>query len=374
MSSPGSVTTLPESGAVNRKTWGVMFVPDTTATGMNPPIRHDRDVVEALPESLTTTLYAYAAGRESVSLEELLMATESPVNAARRAIEQLLAMRLLRPTVDVADHFVAVAPATAGAQVLLPAIRQLREQQSLINEACAELTALLPVYETSTLSRFEDQAFQSLTDLSAVRQTITELSARAQEEVLTSHPGGARPEAVLKESEDRTTQLLRRGVRMRTIYQHAAQFSQHTVRHVHTLVGLGAEIRTVRDAFMRLIVFDRSTAVVELRDNPQGALVVRDPSLVDFAVAAFERTWADAVAFPLAYERDRVLNASEELKLALIRLLVEGHEDKVIAKRLGISLRTYQRHLSDVMKRIGARNRFHAGYLIRELKILDVLE
>jgi hypothetical protein len=46
-----------------------------------------------------------------------------------------------------------------------------------------------------------------------------------------------------------------------------------------------------------------------------------------------------------------------------------GYDDKVVAKRLGISLRTFQRHLADIMRRIGARNRLHAGYLLRDLGI-----
>ncbi|WP_307623216.1 LuxR C-terminal-related transcriptional regulator [Streptomyces sp. V3I7] len=61
---------------------------------------------------------------------------------------------------------------------------------------------------------------------------------------------------------------------------------------------------------------------------------------------------------------------SDDLKLALLRLLVEGHEDKVISKRLGISLRTYQRHLAEIMKRIGARNRSHGGYLVHKMRLL----
>ncbi|MEV5932248.1 helix-turn-helix transcriptional regulator [Streptomyces sp. NPDC052079] len=62
---------------------------------------------------------------------------------------------------------------------------------------------------------------------------------------------------------------------------------------------------------------------------------------------------------------------SDDLKRTLLRLFVEGHEDKVIAKRLGISLRTYQRHLSEIMKRMGARNRPHAGYLVHKLRLLE---
>ncbi|NGO47306.1 helix-turn-helix transcriptional regulator [Streptomyces ureilyticus] len=156
---------------------------------------------------------------------------------------------------------------------------------------------------------------------------------------------------------------------MRTLYQYAAQFHQPTVDHASLLVEHGAEVRLVTEVFMRLIVFDGEVALIELADNPKGGLVVRDPHVLHFLVRAFEGAWAKALPFPLAYERDQVLRSSEEIKTAIVKLLSLGYDDKVVAKRLGISLRTFQRHLADIMRRIGARNRLHAGYLLRDLEI-----
>ncbi|MEV8556506.1 helix-turn-helix transcriptional regulator [Streptomyces sp. NPDC051917] len=319
------------------------------------------------------TLYAYAAGQQDVSRGELLVvAAESAAQSeVVTAIRQLMELGLLRPKGTDPDRLIAVPPATASADVLLPAIRELREKQRKFDRAYAGLAALAPVYESSALGRFDRNATQVIRDRAGVRRVITELSARCTDEVLTSQPGGARPEAALNESRDRTTRVLERGVKMRTLYHHTAQFSQPTVEFVGVLTELGAEVRTVGDAFARLLVFDGEVAVMPLRDHPTGAVVVRDPNLVDFAVASFERAWSEATPFPYSYNREHVLNISEDLKLAVIRLLVEGYEDKVIAKRLGMSLRTYQRHLSSIMRRIDARNRLHAGYLIHKLQLLE---
>ncbi|MFE9443832.1 LuxR C-terminal-related transcriptional regulator [Streptomyces sp. NPDC006602] len=280
-------------------------------------------------------------------------------------------MRLLAPKEEYDDRLVAVPPATASANVLLPAIRELHERQRVIDATCAQLTELAPLYEPQAMTGIAHDAVQPITDLSAVRQVITELSSGCHSEVLTSQPGGARPEPVLKEAMERTAGLLKRGVRMRTIYHHTAQFSQPTTKQVDLLIGLGAEVRTVSDAVTRLLVFDGEAAVIKLRGRRGGALIVRDASVVDFLVATFERAWAQAMPFPVSYNRDHVVTISEDLKLALLRLLVEGHDDKIIAKRLGISLRTYQRHLSEIMKRIGARSRPHAGYLVHKLRLLE---
>jgi DNA-binding NarL/FixJ family response regulator len=36
-----------------------------------------------------------------------------------------------------------------------------------------------------------------------------------------------------------------------------------------------------------------------------------------------------------------------------------------------MSLRTLQRHISEIMKKIGAKNRLHAGYLINQQGLVD---
>ncbi|MER7521060.1 hypothetical protein [Streptomyces sp. NPDC126499] len=39
-------------------------------------------------------------------------------------------------------------------------------------------------------------------------------------------------------------------------------------------------------------------------------------------------------------------------------------DSHVMARRMGLSLRSCQRHVSDLMRTLGARNRLHAGYLL----------
>ncbi|MEU2231124.1 helix-turn-helix transcriptional regulator [Streptomyces vietnamensis] len=320
-------------------------------------------------------LYAYAAARETVSLDELLLEAmdRMPLAEIRAAVQRLTDWRLLRPTGEEADRFIAVPPATASTHFLMPAIRELHEKQQEISRACAQLSAMIPVYESSALEATGRDPVQRLTDLTTVRQVLTELSARVRTEVLTSQPGGARPQQQLDEALNRTTPMLDRGVKMRTIYQYTAQFDQPTIRHVTFLMEHGVEVRTVGDALARMIVFDRETAFIDLADTPQGALVIRDPSLVMFVADAFERAWAQGVAFPRPEER-RLAPAPERLRWELVRLLSEGHEDTVVARRLGMSVRTVQRHLAEIMRTLGARNRFHAGYLIHQSGLHQIVD
>jgi predicted DNA-binding protein (UPF0251 family) len=143
------------------------------------------------------------------------------------------------------------------------------------------------------------------------------------------------------------------------------------VGYVEEVSKLGAEIRTVGDGFMQMLVFDATVAVLAVQGNPEAALIVREPNLLAFTIAAFERAWTAATPFPRDYRQDQVVAISDEMKSDIVRMLVEGMEDRAIARRMGISLRTCQRHVSEVMDRLGARSRLQAGYLIRERRLFE---
>jgi DNA-binding NarL/FixJ family response regulator len=76
--------------------------------------------------------------------------------------------------------------------------------------------------------------------------------------------------------------------------------------------------------------------------------------------ALFEATWERAVPLNrtesgngevLINERDR----------QLIGLLASGATDAVIARTFGLSTRTVQRDIHELMRKVGARTRFQAG-------------
>jgi DNA-binding NarL/FixJ family response regulator len=94
--------------------------------------------------------------------------------------------------------------------------------------------------------------------------------------------------------------------------------------------------------------------------------VVREPNVVSFAVAAFELMWLQADPFPVNLSRAQAIQVSDKTKEDIIRLLVRGESDKVIARRMGMTVRTCQRHIAKIMERIDARSRVHAGYLLCE--------
>jgi DNA-binding CsgD family transcriptional regulator len=90
-----------------------------------------------------------------------------------------------------------------------------------------------------------------------------------------------------------------------------------------------------------------------------GVATVWLPSAVVALAELFERVWADAAPADRQPAGDNAAPAQRERDL--LALLVAGVTDESAAYRLGISVRTVRRMVSDLMDRLGARSRFQAG-------------
>jgi hypothetical protein len=293
--------------------------------------------------------------------------TDSDVTGS---LARLLGLGLLHQEDPDCHRYAPVGPESAALLTLLPLETELRKQTELIAHARRDLESLAPVYHNSLAWRQRAKGVQVLTELQDVRNVLAERAANCQEEVLTAQPGGGRRTEVLEEAIERDEAMLGRGVRMRTLYQHSARFSLPTAAYVERITHKGGEVRTASAEFMRLIVFDRRVAVISHAGNNLGAVLIEEPSVVNFAVQAFEHVWFNADPFEVDTSRERMEVLSEDVDKALLRLLASGMDDAAIARRLGVSLRTCQRRVSRILDGLGARSRFQAGYLIHKHGLL----
>ncbi|MEU8431518.1 LuxR C-terminal-related transcriptional regulator [Streptomyces sp. NPDC029216] len=178
-------------------------------------------------------------------------------------------------------------------------------------------------------------------------------------EVLVSKHGGAFPPAALREALPRDLALLERGIRMRSLYQHATRFDQPTRTHAEHLVAAGAQIRTLPEVLPQMIIVDQALALLPARSG--GALIIREPDLLAYLLDVFERDWAAAT--PYATGPHAAQGVSQTMKQTILVMLAKGLKDDSIARRLGISLRTCRRHVSELLEALGARSRFEAGVI-----------
>jgi DNA-binding CsgD family transcriptional regulator len=185
---------------------------------------------------------------------------------------------------------------------------------------------------------------------------IDALLASARHEVLVmsthsspvSHPLGA----VRRNDHEN----LRRGVRYRIVVPDAVRTAPVLGPQLGMMSLAGADTRTVADVPTSAMVIDQSVVVLP---TEQRVALFRLPSLVTTTVELFERVWDTAVPMA-AYD----LPVSAELGMRereLLSLLSSGSTDEKAAARLGVSVRTVRRMVSDIMNRLGARSRFQAG-------------
>ncbi|WP_193317778.1 MULTISPECIES: helix-turn-helix transcriptional regulator [Streptomyces] len=146
------------------------------------------------------------------------------------------------------------------------------------------------------------------------------------------------------------------------------------VRVLHAGAGAPRE-RALPDSWrrvavppMQLLLVDRATALIQV-ESPLGqhAAQVSEPTLVGTLQSLFEGLWHRSS--PLAsLEFDG--RGGSRLARAVLRALNEGVTDEAAARELGMSVRTYRRHVAEIMARLGARSRFQAGVLAAELGLL----
>lgn len=122
---------------------------------------------------------------------------------------------------------------------------------------------------------------------------------------------------------------------------------------------LGEQIRVISELPTRLFILGDSHAVfpepLGFADEPR--VHVRQRSVVAALTWWFEALWATATPVP-AFDSGE---ARPDLRRFLLEQLVAGAQDEVIARKLGISLRTVRRRIASLMSDLGVDTRFQAG-------------
>jgi DNA-binding CsgD family transcriptional regulator len=304
-------------------------------------------------------VYAWVARHPGRSSAQVARGTGLPLETVLTAARALAEAGLLQG--DAAGWTIR-DPGIALAQASRSQREQMRHHQARLDELQATVALLrscLPVAPQGRAAR-EADLVEVIDELEDVRDALNEESARCRHEMLTCQPGGTRDPKALEEAIRRDTELLERGVTMRTLYHHTARFNGPSQAYVARASALGAQYRTAHELFGRLIVFDRATAFLPAGDGTWGAVVIRQPGIVAYLCGIFEATWTTAEPFGDA-AADGLERVAKQLDRTILRLLSAGLKDETIARRLGMSLRTLRRHIADLMLQLDAESRFQAG-------------
>ncbi|MGW5068628.1 helix-turn-helix transcriptional regulator [Streptomyces cyaneofuscatus] len=277
----------------------------------------------------------------------------------------LLGLALLHPDPHDGGRLLPVPATTALTRLLSPLAQDVFER---LASASALINALAPLQAPAAappaVADPPSSGIAVISGKSAIQSSVTEAVHGATVDILTLQPGSKRPAQVVGAAGQSVLDPLQRGVTMRHLYQHSARYNPNLKLYVEGLPQRGVQIRTLEQTMERLFIFDRTVAYIPTTLRRDVALRITHPALVRYLVHVYDVLWAGATPLgeplPTALP-DTPLTAVQQ---SIARLLTEGHVDEVVARKMGISVRTCRSHIAKLMHTLGATSRTHLGALL----------
>lgn len=308
-------------------------------------------------------LYRLLVRAVETDLSHLAALADRPVPDTEAAVRRLRDQGLVTVVDDAAPRVAAAPPDVAFAPLLL------RGHQDL-TEATLAVTELAEEHRANARRRDADQLVEVVHGAAGIRQALRTVQLSTREEMLWFCKAGHVAMASGENDEEYTG--LARGVRYRVIYEQAMLDDPDMLVNVARGVRAGEQARAAPSLPVRLAVADRSLALCPLITNREGsdeptAALVRDSNLLTALIALFDAYWSAASPLHLAGADGQVRVTARASPLGpdereLLSLLVAGVTDKAIATRLGVSLRTVQRRISELLALASAETRMQLAW------------
>ncbi|WP_328912081.1 MULTISPECIES: helix-turn-helix domain-containing protein [unclassified Streptomyces] len=318
---------------------------------------------------------------------------------AAALLDTLEAKGLVSRATGAGHRFRAAPPDLA----LGPILRNRQQELQAVQSAVAQLTE---EYHSEARRRGSNEMVETITGATSIARMFYQLQRGAREEVLAlCKPPNV---AVPPQGNDTELGVLASGVRYRAVYERSALEVPPEVYRIREFIRNGEQARVAPELPAKLVIADRSLAMLvsspvrstgsarskeatgstgangstgsvgyvgsgglfpdtsgEPSEEPT-ALLVQPGLLLDTLVGVFETLWAGAA--PLILTEDGWIDEKKPGQapplegLLLLSLLLTGLTDTAIAGQLGLSLRTVQRRIRDLMEAAGVQTRMQLAW------------
>ncbi|WP_203901656.1 hypothetical protein [Virgisporangium aliadipatigenens] len=224
--------------------------------------------------------------------------------------------------------------------------------------------------EQHTSIRISEPGLQAVVGGPAILRAFERFQRSTRTEML----GFDRPPYAAKQYDNPIQhELLSRGVVYRIVYDRRALEQPDAATKIGRLVALGEQARAALDVPCKLAVSDRRSALLSFPRPGAGgepwALQVQGDAWVEVLVALFTQVWERASPLRLAPAGDAVEDLDRwavptPMDRRVLSLLMTGLPDKAVASQLGMSLRTVQRRLRQLMDVTGSATRMQLGWYV----------
>ncbi|MFG1709971.1 hypothetical protein ACFLIM_43080 [Nonomuraea sp. M3C6] len=303
-------------------------------------------------EDHVTHVYRYAARKGAIEAIEVAAADLGiGPGDLREAVRYLVESRLLRPDEGVGERYVPVDPELAAASLVSTVEREIYRRRELIDQ----IRERIGLFEPRQGDGSARSTVEYLAGTMEVRGFLKTASDACRDEVLVLHAGG-----VVEDLSETYIALVGRGVTVRIICQHRNRADVATWMRMKRLTDAGAVIYTVSHVPRSAIVFDRSLVVLfGVADEEDNVARVHNQGIAQFFLDLFNHLWE--MATPLEGIDFGYAGVAEDLQQSIAALMAKGYTDEVVARKLGMSVRSCRRHIATMMRDLDATSRFQAG-------------
>lgn len=313
-------------------------------------------------------VYRHLVGTGPVTVDDLARTTGTDRDRVAAALDGLRDHGLVTTQGGDPPRYTAAPPDMAFSPLLLRGQEALAQAQQAVAQLAQE-------HRSNALRHDATQLVEVVTGTAGIRQAVRNIQLSAHDEMLWFCRAGH--VAMPSSDNDEEFAAMERGVRYRVIYEQALLEEPGMLDSLVLGVRAGEEARATARLPVRLAVADRTLALCPLVSGQDGstqptAALVRDSNLLTALIALFESYWTAATPLQVvgggAHRLDAASPGSpvsgEEREL--LSLLVAGVTDKAIATRLGISTRTVQRRVSDLMAMVNAQTRMQLAWQVAQ--------
>lgn len=303
-------------------------------------------------------VYRAMLDRPGYGVDELAAECCLTPSQVHDCLDELTQLMLVRASSEHPGQMRAVTPEIGLADMLAREEADLAVRQVQLAASRAAVTRL--VAERADV-RFGTQG-ERLWGMDAIQDRLEQMGRSVTAEILGVHTGSSHLPEELAAGRIANAPALARGVVIKALYLDTTRNDPHTSAYAHWLLSQGSEIRTAPVLPQRLVIIDRTQALVPIdpTDTRKGALYVTEPGLLAALVGLFEQAWATAVPLGALRTQDPATGLTDTER-ELLQLLGSGLTDETAGQRLGMSTRTVRRHMAAILERLNATSRFEAG-------------
>ncbi|MFF9090829.1 response regulator transcription factor [Streptomyces sp. NPDC014991] len=337
-------------------------IPDTAGQ-----IRLQR-VASEMDDELVVQIYQYTLAHEPVTISQVATALRIPPAEVEQAMSLLRNLRLLRYS-EESDRYRAICPDAAQNELVIPLQRAVNDKRRELASIHERLHTLSGIFSSLRRTHQHNDKVVTLLDPQQAWLHLTDSLRNCTSEVLAMQLLDGGPSQSFPPFE---LPMPSNGVPIRLVCPHSARARTTTRARLRQMIDAGAQVRTTNHIFDNLVLVGSEVAFVahqEPDEDVPSVIAVYEPLIISLLHRLYEFAWqagtdfdADAVSYG---------ETLTDLNAGILNLMAQGLKDEVVARRIGVGSRTFRRHISSIMDRLGAATRFQAGVVAARAGLID---